>query len=272
MLGKLIKHEFRATLRTMLPVLCVVLVLSLLAGLSLPLFMHTDISFVRIFLALLFASIYTGIVALVVVALVVMINRFYKNVLCEEGYLTMTLPVSTHEIIWSKLIVSFVWFFVTALVVILSLYLTVFNLFRIDIPYLFNSFPPFRETLEEFYSFSGFNGSTLPVFLLEAVGFSFLAAIVTCLHFYAAMSIGHGFKNKKILMSVVAFIGINFIFKLLSLYVISFTIPAEEAYYETRLCTELTRLVLSGMAFKAIEGFTLYFVTFFNLKKRLNLA
>lgn len=271
MLGKLIKHEFRATGRTMLPVLGVVLVLSLLAGVSLPLFMHTDISFVRIFLALLFASIYAGIVAAAVVALVVMINRFYKNVLGEEGYLTMTLPVSTHEIIWSKLIVSFVWFFVTALVVIISLYFTVMRLFRIDVPYLFNSFPPFREVLDKFYSVTGFNGSTLPIFLLEAAGFCFLSAIVTCLHFYAAMSIGHGFKNKKVLMSVVSFIVISFIFQLLAIYVNPlFSLDSND--YEAQPCTVLTKLVLSGMAIQGVQGIILYFITIFNLKNRLNLA
>ena len=36
MLGKLLKHEFRATARTMLPMFGVVLVLSLLANLPLP--------------------------------------------------------------------------------------------------------------------------------------------------------------------------------------------------------------------------------------------
>ena len=55
-----------------------------------------------------------------VMSLVVMIQRFYKNVLGDEGYLTLTLPVNVHEILWSKLIVSFVWFLATGLIAIAS--------------------------------------------------------------------------------------------------------------------------------------------------------
>ncbi len=273
MLGKLIKHEFRATGRTMLPILGVVLIMALLANLSSPGFEVTDVTIIQILLGLLFAFLFIGIIAAGVVALVVMINRFYKNVLGEEGYLTMTLPVSTHAIIWSKLIVSFVWFVATAIVALIAMFLTVAGIARMDLSYIFSNFPTLSEVLNDFYTFSGFNSSTMPVFVLEAVAYSFLSALVICLHFYASMAIGHGFKNRKVLMSVVFFIVISFIFQLLTIYVSPlFSFDSDGIYYETQLCTVLTRLVLSGMAIQGVQGIILYFITIFNLKTRLNLA
>ncbi|HEL1456462.1 TPA: ABC transporter permease, partial [Streptococcus equi subsp. equi] len=40
--------------------------------------------------------------------LLIIINRFNKNVFGREGYLTLTLPVTAHQIILSKLLASFV--------------------------------------------------------------------------------------------------------------------------------------------------------------------
>ena len=56
------------------------------------------------------------IVAVGIAAFVLMINRFYKNLLQDEGYVMMTLPVCVHQQIWSKLIVSTVWFAATVVV------------------------------------------------------------------------------------------------------------------------------------------------------------
>ena len=46
-----------------------------------------------------------------------LIQRFYKNLLRDEGYLMLTLPASVHQQVWSKLIVSSVWFIITGVVV-----------------------------------------------------------------------------------------------------------------------------------------------------------
>ncbi|TYK92759.1 ABC transporter permease, partial [Streptococcus pyogenes] len=40
--------------------------------------------------------------------LLIIINRFSKNIFGREGYLTLTLPVTSHQIILSKLVASFI--------------------------------------------------------------------------------------------------------------------------------------------------------------------
>ena len=109
MLGKLIKHEFRATGRILLPVYLVMLLTAALVRGFQVLTEQTAGEFMRalaVLSVLLFsAAVFGGSI----LAFVLMIYRFYKNLMTDEGYLMFTLPVSRSQLIWSKLIVSMAW-------------------------------------------------------------------------------------------------------------------------------------------------------------------
>ena len=113
MLRKLLKHEFRATARVMGPVYLVLLVTALGANLSTRGIMDSSFTILRILGGLLALAFVVAILAVCVVSFLLMLQRFYKNLLGDEGYLMFTLPVSVHQQIWSKLIVSSVWFIAT---------------------------------------------------------------------------------------------------------------------------------------------------------------
>ena len=68
-----------------------------------------------------------------ILAFVLMIYRFYKNLMTDEGYLMFTLPVTTGQLIWSKMIVSAVWLLATAAMDVLSMFISVFDLSLIHI-------------------------------------------------------------------------------------------------------------------------------------------
>ena len=127
MLGKLLKHEFRATARTMLPMFGVVVLLSVLANLGFAQIADAENGALDILFGLFIFAFFLGLFTMGVMAMVVMIQRFYKNVLGDEGYLTLTLPVNVHEIVWSKLIVSFVWFLATGLIAMAAVFIAVFT-------------------------------------------------------------------------------------------------------------------------------------------------
>lgn len=85
----------------------------------------------RNFLALLSGIIIFGfvlaLIATFVVAVILAILRFRSNLMADEGYVMFTLPVSTHTLVWSKLIVSAVWFLGAVVVDVLSLLALVAN-------------------------------------------------------------------------------------------------------------------------------------------------
>ena len=128
MLRKLLKHEFRATGRIMLPMYLILLVTAVGSNLAGRGMLDSRFDILNILGVLIVIAFGTAITGACLLAFVLMIQRFYKNLLQDEGYVMLTLPVSIHQHIWSKLIVSSVWFIVTALAVILACCITAFDL------------------------------------------------------------------------------------------------------------------------------------------------
>ena len=108
MFTKLLKHEWRAT-RGMLGTLCLVcLGASLLGGGTMRYLVqvsaqdtHQNVFVVLNVLAMVAAIIAVAVVG--VAALFLFIGRFYKSRFTDEGYLTFTLPVTTHQNLLSSL-------------------------------------------------------------------------------------------------------------------------------------------------------------------------
>ena len=207
MLSKLLKHEFRATGRTMLPVYAAVVVLAVLANFSIRVIDRSVHTLLTIFCGLIIAAFVIGIIAAGIMTVVMMIKRFYTNYLKDEGYLMHTLPVSVHELVWSKMIVSVVWFAATFVVICLVILLTALIQTGTSLAQFFAGFPSWAE-IKAFMEQAGIRSGDLWVIGLEMLLAVVVAGLYTCLHFYAAMSLGHMFAKDKILLSIVFFVGI----------------------------------------------------------------
>ena len=154
MLGKLMKHEFRATARRMLPLFLVVVLLSCFLRISTAVIDHSTRSLptiLHMLNALLWVLFVLLLIGCVIFAVVVMVNRFYKNLLTDEGYLMFTLPVSIHKLLWSKLLVSSVWFLAAFAVDALALGIVLFeNVSFASIPAFFKDV---QDILKSQYGF-----------------------------------------------------------------------------------------------------------------------
>ena len=127
MLRKLMKHEFRATGRMMLPMFLLVLVTAVGANLSTRRLLETNNGALNTLGMLLLVAFTLAIAGVCIMPLVLMIDRFHKNLLRDEGYVMLTLPVSVHQHVWSKLLVSMLWFVATAVVVFLAFVILVYE-------------------------------------------------------------------------------------------------------------------------------------------------
>lgn len=275
MLGKLLKHEFRATGRVMLPVLGVTLVLAVLANFSVSWLEMVDSNILQLLLGMVVAGFGMCVFAAGVMSLVVMIDRFYKNLLRDEGYLMFTLPVSVHGLVWSKLIVSFVWFVVTGLVIVLALGITAVNFSNLDFAETFRQLPSLGEALQAFYRATGLNGGHVAAFIAEFAILVVISALCVCLHFYAAMALGHCFSNRKLLMSILFFIGINILLSIVSpILGVSFGvgISHEAVVSASDAFRVMQKVIFAVMGYELVQGAVLYAATTLSLKKGLNLA
>lgn len=259
MLGKLIKYEFKSTMRIFLPLYGVIigftLIRKLLDILDIEFFFSDGI------LVTTYALLTVGIIAL---TFIVGILRFYKNILGSEGYLMNTLPVRSWQLVFSKLFSSVCWFFGSMLVLISSVLIQLSSKgILVDI---WNSGKLIWDgLLQEF----GWQGGLL----LGELGLMMI--IYACYGFlmvYCAMVIGHLFNSNRIIYSFVAYIGLYFIVQIISvvtMLVYGFGFAGGLAFLnrgEVGLTLLTIQLVMSG-----IISVAFYLVTNYIVKKRLNL-
>ena len=195
MLGKLLKHEFRATARFMWVIYAAMLVLSLGSHFAIR-YMNRPETF-SILRILAVAVTFLWVMALIfgaVMTLVMMVQRFYKNYLTDEGYLMFTLPVSIPAMIFSKLIVAIVWAVLTILVMLLGIGVAVADSGFLQLVVRIAGQAVWYTTAEEKLYAAG---------LLAELGVVVLISVAcSMMQFYAAMSLGYGFTGHKGLWSV----------------------------------------------------------------------
>ena len=123
----------------------------------------------------------------------------------------------------------------------------------------------------------GIRGGDIALFIMEAILGILLAGLTTCLHFYAAMSLGHMFSKDKILLSIVFFVAISIILSLAStgygvLRLQAFEHPMGSLDEFTEKINFVHRMIWEGLVIEAVRATLMYLATIFGLKKGLNLA
>ena len=268
MLTKLLKHEFRATARIMGPLYLVLLAVALGFNFSARL-MDTSNVVLNILAALVILAYVAAIIGVFIVAFILMLQRFYKNLLGDEGYIMFTLPASVHQHVWSKLIVSAVWFIATGVVVILSAFVAAFNVsFLTD---LAGIFPKFFQQLNAYYAVNG------TAFLMEFMVLMLAACMSFSLQFYAALAVGHSFANHKMALSVAFFFVFQFVVQMAGAIVLVLLDEGPLHQFLLTLDFQLTGVaavhftMVALLLLTVLYGAIFYIVTTITLKKRLNL-
>lgn len=218
MFGKLLKYEFKSLGKWYLSLYAIVATLSIVIGFWIrslitrqkqtPTLPETEGWFFGIVI-FAFALLIAG---LMISTFLLVVRRFYTNVYDRQGYLTMTLPVTSHQIILSKFVAAFIWYTLAGLMVILA-GLIIFGL----------GFPSYAlaEVSKELHKAlaTADLGYLVQFFLSYLIG-SISGIFLT----YLAISLGQLFKDHRILMAIVFYIGINFaigVFESISLFSIT---------------------------------------------------
>ena len=82
-------------------------------------------------ISVLLQTLFIVLAVVIVVGVFVNSGRTYLNSMFKRpGYLTMTLPVTTHQLILAKVIPSMFWMIVGLVVVVLGVFIFVFTSFR----------------------------------------------------------------------------------------------------------------------------------------------
>lgn len=272
MLRKSLKHEFRATSRVMLPLFIALLCVSVVAHFSLMMLDSGNnlpwvLKTIGILVIVLFA---VSLVAIAVGVLILTGHRFNRSFLSDEGYLTMTLPVSIHTHISSRLICAVVWYALTALAIFLSVLLMALNVHGWK--EFFGGIGDVLRYLTQYHV----TGRAV-VFCLELLAEVILGCCCTTLLLYAAMAVGHSFNRGKKGMSVLfAFVFYNaeqFV-NAIGIALLSRThwddwllIPTDDAHALGVMQTILGAAIVISLLGCAV----FYFITHYFLSRKLNL-
>ena len=242
MFWNLVRYEFKNVNKWYLALYGAVLALSVLIGAQASSLKSIDTPdqqmIMLVFLALVFGGL---IITLSISTLILIIRRFKGSVYDRQGYLTLTLPVSEHQIILSKLLGAFIWSLASSLVFILSIYiilvLTGANFLDIfSLEYLF-----------KFYMDS---------FWLPVISF-ILSTVAGILCIYLSISIGQLFNEYRTALAVLAYIVIQTILGFVGL---NLRIDID---YNWMISFEIVKDLILSAAF--------YLGTYYILKNKVNL-
>ena len=258
MLGKLIKYEFKATARIFLPLFSALLIVSaitkLLSGAS-----------VNVPFAISMTLSVMLIIAAFVLTLILTVQRFYKNLMTDEGYLMHTLPVGAGRLILAKLIAAAVWTLVCAAVVFLSLMIMAFS---------GGELREFAQMLRN----TGLPTADLILFILEFCALALSGLLGSILMIYASLALSMFFNKHRIGVSFAIYIGLTTALQILMGIVgVIFSRMSRETYQTFEAFIEQNTLASVHICMSTVLAIVIafavgmFFTTRTMLKNRLNL-
>ena len=269
MLGKLLKHDFKALFRNYGLLFIALFGVTFLYKLYLLLPRNIVLEFTNSLMGVLYVVVILGCLFGTVVINIV---RFYKNLVTDEGYLTFPLPVSSKQIIASKLISSLVMDILMAFAILVST-----SLLRNDLAVIDDLYRSFEMTLQQIFIMKEYH-KLFNVFVL-CMGIIF---IYTQMAEFTAVAIGQTNRTHKIAAGVGAYALIYFVTQCVmgvtvflwankyNLYNVEVDITTL-SLTETEILNAVSRLMSMICIVEVVLGVACFFLTDYLFTKKLNL-
>ena len=241
MFWNLVRYEFKNVNKWYLALYGAVLALSVLIGAqasSLKSINTPDQQMIMlVFLGLVFGGL---LITLSISTLILIIRRFKGSVYDRQGYLTLTLPVSEHQIILAKLLGAFIWSLISSAVFFLSIYI------------IFATIDP---NMVDSYFFDYLFVHYIENFWLTLISF-FMSTVASILCIYLSISIGQLFNEYRTALAVLAYIIIHIVLGFVDIF-------SPSLNYSMMMSAEIFKDLILSAAF--------YLGTYYILKNKVNL-
>ena len=270
MLKKLFVHEWKESWRLVGIMNLIVVALTLIGTF----FLNNDTwnamdknEFVAVTVAVYMMFFIASIAALSMVVTFYFYIRFYRNMYTDQGYLMHTLPVTPHQLIWSKTFVAGIWMIISTIVMLTS----VFGLIFAAIPA--EGRGDFWTELRDAFTMMEFDGRVVAIVILYIL-LMIVSQLMSIFMGYASISIGQTFKKQKVLGAIGVYIGIYMLIQTVSSYLSMFLTMSVDPNVMSSTMDEtnfiLVFLIVLFVLMSALAaGF--YFTTHYIMKNKLNL-
>jgi len=261
MLKKLMKYEFMATGRVFLPLYAALLFIAVVNRFISKLNMPAP-SVIGVALSIILI---VGIIALLVI---LTLQRFRSNLMSDEGYLMLTLPVRADQLILSKLFTAAVWCFASVCVVAGSIMVMAMPGVEFQDVVRFFSNIYTRFTMQPLQSV---------VYAAELAVTAILGLLSWLLLLYACLSLSMFVNRRRILFAFGAFIVISSVMQTIAATIVSIasSLVKREALAGLFAGMSVHGWAQTILAFiivaEVIACVVFYFTSRYMLKNRLNL-
>ncbi|MBR4943928.1 MAG: hypothetical protein IKZ26_00770 [Peptococcaceae bacterium] len=196
MLTKLLKYEMKASARTLIPLYIATLAVAVVCGVQMRFLMNPlDFSGSQVtFSGMLFLVLFGLCVAIGVLTLMTIVQRFNISLIGDEGYLMFTLPVTHTQLLSSKLIGAILWSVIGTIVMVLAAGI-IFIFSMVSMP-------------------SGVYFADVPSMLPLSIVYGFIQMTATILLIYFSIMIAQTerFSHHRVAVGVVLFFVLNWLF------------------------------------------------------------
>ena len=207
MVKKLFKHEFKYYFKSYIIFLPFLIVISLFIRL-LDLF-PDKYWFVEMTKSLAYAALALGWVVCFLLALILSLVRYYKNLFTQEGYLTFTLPVTNQQLLFVKVVTSLTCLALSIVTIIISALIAFATVYDIS-----NFFTVLHDT---FFSDNVFVGIlSLILFIIAFI----IVGIYYILLYFGCITVGQTSRKNRIMMAIGVYFVYYFATQVLSLILI----------------------------------------------------
>jgi hypothetical protein len=272
MLGKLLKHEWRATWKVPTFLIGLELFCALAAGASFALpiweseWVGLPISAVMVMMLFYFAMI--GSTVGITIYLTV---RYYKNMFTDEGYLTHTLPVTARQLLLTKVLNMSLWNFISVVSVLVGVFAFICMLFLFLTP---DGMTLGEIAAELLMALDEPEMAGWQLFMVIMILFFFVSAFSGTMLIVGAVNIGQLVRKHRILGSVGAYFAIYSVVQIIStiiMFPIMFGTFALENMDEVSIFGIYNPIYGSMLIVYLIVSVALYFVSEYLLRKKLEL-
>lgn len=265
MFAKLLKHEWKSSSRILgilsLAALGVGVLGAVVMRIITNLEMKPDSSDLLIaVLGMLLLFMFLALVAYVAGTGILLLYRFYKSKFTDEGYLTFTLPVTSHQIFLSSFLNIAAWTAISLLVMVVSMALIMLMGIDWDVLEMMDAMGEMQDFYE--YSYGEMLGAGDVVLSMVSSVVSFFSGIVTpmaCLTIGAVLA-----KKHKILAAFGISYGVSMVSGMISSILNAMTMLSVQEF-------DMTAAYIAEIGTQLILMVGGYFLSTYLMSKKLNL-
>ncbi len=269
---KLLKHEIRHSARYNLLIYLAAGAITLIMGLSL----ITESSFMGMLSC--FALYMTGF-AVVLVTLVSVIKNFYDTLFTRQGYLTLTLPVKGSTLLISKVLVSFLWIILSAVIMVLTWGLIIFYTDQKN----GQTIAGIKNLIESFGFLDFLPSGAVVAQTVAVLVLLFLLTVFTYvgyIYFTVTIANTRRFQNHPKLFGALTFFFLTLIVSrvsntLTNALPLTFNVDSEKAFFAFEAMGEIPGVLLSygvgGTLFSGFVALILLIITGYIIENKVNL-